>query len=161
MIATSVVGATAAGAVVLWRRKLRSLPLELAAIACQSVYGGHPVFRFRVRLGRNRILTQGQASVRFIGDGGEVELPIELPSVQACVGPWTLAVLDRDRRCVGDGQFVVSVRAREGEREWQVSETYPTGTLQFGRFAAAATLTAAAMTLDADHWDAVVAEDGT
>jgi hypothetical protein len=117
------------------------------------------MFRFRVRLGRNRILTQGQASVRFIGDGGEVDLPLELSSVQACVGPWTLAVLDRDRQCVGEGQFVVSVRAREGERDWQASETYATTALQSGRFASAATVTPAAVTLHADNWDAIVAED--
>ncbi len=161
LIAASVVGATVASAVVLWRRKLRALPLELATVACRGLYGGHPMFRFRVRLGRNRILTQGRASIRFIGELGEVELPIELPTVQACVGPWTLAVVDRDRQCVGDGQFVVSVRAKEGERDWKASETYASAGMQSGRFASAATITNAAMTIDADHWDAVVAEDGS
>ncbi|MFT6822046.1 MAG: hypothetical protein ACJATT_005881 [Myxococcota bacterium] len=159
MIAISVIGATATGVVVLWRRKLLALPLELAPVACRSLYGGHPVFRFRVRLGRNRILTQGQASVRFCGDGGEVELPLELASVKACVGPWTLAVLDRNRQCSGGGEFVVSVQAQEGERTWEVCETYATAAMQTGRFASAATVTSTALTLDADVWDAVVVED--
>jgi hypothetical protein len=117
------------------------------------------MFRFRVRLGRNRILTEGRATVRFVGQSGTIELPIELPSVPACVGPWTLAVLDRNRQCVGEGEFVVSVQATEGERAWQAEQTYETAALQPGRFAAAATVTPAALTLNADGWDAVVADD--
>ena len=159
LIATSVVGASAAGAVVLWRRKLLGLPLELAEVACRSVYAGHPVFRFRVRLGRNRMLTAGRASVRFVTATGELDLPIELPCVHACVGPWTLVVLDRMRQCVGEGRFVVDVEAKEGTKDWQVTQTYALDDMQQGRFSSAVTVTADAMTLHADGWDKVVVED--
>lgn len=142
----------------LWRRTIRSLPLELAPHACRGQLGGHPLFRFRARLGRNRILTQAEATVRFVGSGEPVLLTPEPARLPVAVGPWTIAVVDRERQCEGDGRFEVTVRVREGQRQWSATHSYDTASLLSGRFGADLRVEGERLVVDIDRWDEVVDE---
>ena len=157
-----VVGAVAGGVVgsglVMVRQRVRNLPLELAGPACRAEVGGYPAYRFRVRLGRGRIFTQGKATVTWVNGQERLALPVVLDRVGLGVGPWTLLVVDTDRRIGTDGHFEVHVQVMEGQRSWQASADYPLATLVPGRFGSDLTAEGDGLAVDPDRWDVVTGE---
>jgi hypothetical protein len=145
-------------AIAAWRRRVRilTLPLEISPHALASARGPHAVYRFRVRLGRGRTMRDAAARVLFVdGDGTETPLTPVLAVVDALVGPWTIAVVDRDGVVRPEGRLRIEVTAREGGAIWRDGRAWPVGEVRGGTFAAPVRAGRGGLEL-APTWDEVV-----
>ena len=156
LVTVSLLGGAGVAAAGWWRQSLLSLPLELSKTGLQDLLGGHPVYRFRVRLGRNRMATEVRIDVHFEGEKTLVPLQPVVSALPSVVGPWTVVVVDRDRTCEGPGRFVVRVRAQEGERVWEVGAQYERSELLTGRFGADLRVEGERLVVDPDQWSAIM-----
>jgi hypothetical protein len=155
-VATAVFGSSAAS---LWRLRLDRLPLELSRTGLVGELSGHRVVRFRARLGRGRVLSDPAATVQWLPDDGE-PTPIDVvgPGVAHLLGAWTVLAIDRGQHLGEAGTLEVTVRGREGERDWQVSRQFPIGELRHGTFAGGLEHRGGKLSVVPRTWDAVTEE---
>jgi hypothetical protein len=160
----AVVGAIVSGGLGWQRRRSATLPLVAASVGLRGRVDGQVAYRFRVRLGHGRTMRNARAEVVFrAADGDEVALPPLMANAKALVGPWTVAVLDRDGRCDRPGTFVLRVWAEENGRTWDMVAPFPQGEMRDGRFGPGVRLVRDKLCWDQDRWDQVhvEAEDAT
>lgn len=150
--------AMGAGAAAGWgawyRRRVSTLPLEIAPVALVGRLDGHPVYRFRLRLGHGRPMHDARAEVSFVGPAGETPLAPVLGEAPTLLGPWTLAVVDRAHAADGPGSFRVRAEVTEGGRTWRAERTWPREALRPGRFAPAVRIRHGRLEWEGP-WDAV------
>ena len=122
-----------------WTRSRRAqLPLELAPRALVELGDAVDLYRFRVRLGRGRLMGDMSIRVSFCPEEGPVvQLSVESGPVANWLGPRTLLVCDREGRCRGPGHFEVEASARSGGRLWTATRRWPRDDVQEGRFSPA------------------------
>ena len=158
-IVVSVIGISGGGWLAQYRRKIRGLPLEFAAPALTGLRGKWRVFRFRVRLGRNRCMRKPRAQISFLSDQGEaIELKPLCAECPVLIGPWTLVTVDPSGLCDQPGSFTVSVRVEEQGRIWEASRTWRRSELGEGRFGGGLRLVGGRLCLDTVDWETVTPE---
>jgi hypothetical protein len=133
--ALGVVGLVAlagSGALAFRGHQLQLLPLEIAERALGGEIDAVPVVRFRVRLGLGRPFRDATARVWFVGERGEHELEVLVPS-GALVGPLTLVARDPARVTTGPGRLRVQVSVTSAGAAWAASRELACP-VQAGRF---------------------------
>lgn len=116
------------------QRQLGALPLEIAPLVGTGIVDGVRVYRFRVRLGRGRMVAMPSATVTFVDEEDERRaLPAEVPADELC-GPFTIVVRD-PTHAIGDGRFEVRVACEAEGRRWETARELPTDVIREGWFA--------------------------
>ncbi|MBN2797826.1 MAG: hypothetical protein JXX28_01645 [Deltaproteobacteria bacterium] len=154
LIALSALGVVAALGAGLLRLQAARLPLEISERALVEALDEERTLRFRVRLGRGRVISRVRQRLVWVHEGGEEELlPLVIPGAAALVGPWTPTA----RVPAGaprDGRLVLTVSGSEGARRWSAERSWTWSQLTEGRFHPGFHTEGGRLTLDPERWDA-------
>ena len=131
------------------------LPLAFAEAALRGSSMGRPVYRFRVRLGRGRLMKSARARVVFRTHEARHELPLVLDQMDALVGPWTLLARDPEGVVGPGGVFDVDVRGLAGDEEVMASASWDEATLREGTFEPGMLVQKGRLHIDPDAWERV------
>lgn len=154
LVALGLVAGFAVGALVYRRWQVLNLPLDVAPVVVRGQLDGLPAYRFRVRLGRGRVVQAARAEVIWQPEDGKPVTIEILEAAGARVGPWTVVALDRRRCCAEPGAFRLRVHAEERGRTWSADVPFGPETVREGRFANAL-VPGRRVRLDLDAWDRV------
>ncbi|MEQ1564406.1 MAG: hypothetical protein ABMA64_02125 [Myxococcota bacterium] len=137
------------------KRRLAQLPLEIAPVACVGWVDGVRVYRFRVRLGRGRVLLLPAATVSFVDDEEErYALAAEVPGDEM-LGPFVIRVADPAHQCTGEGRFELRVECESpGGERYAAVQVIPSAAVRPGRFGGIGSARGS-VTFDVD-WTAIV-----
>jgi len=151
LVGAAGVSALLTGVAAMERKRIDSLPLQLAERGVRGVIGGRPVCGFRGWLGRGRVVKSPAIEVSFTGiDGVERQLIATLPTDLLC-GPWTFHVPDPGT----DGQFIVRVAVQEGSRSWEALGRWDREHLSEGRFASPVSVVGGRLRWNRDGWNQI------